>query len=256
MNPTEAELQKAYEREYFFGGEYANYFDDRPALEKNFKQRLTHLSRFLNPTSRLIEVGCSYGFFLNLAKPHVDKAIGYDITSDGIAYAKKEFGLEAYEDSFLNYTGPQADMVCMWDVIEHLPNPGEFIQKISTAIKPGGHIALTTGDIGAFIARKRGDSWRMVHPPTHLFYFDKTSMTALLARYGFKVISFRHEVVYRNMDSVLKQLTTRSREKPFVHACIKTIHAFARATGLTKWNFGLNTFDIMNVLAVKEEPTV
>lgn len=252
MNPTEAELSAAYEHDYFFGGEYANYFEDRPALELNFKRRLERLRQYFTPQTSLIEVGCSYGFFLNLAKSCVAKVVGYDITSEGIAYAKKEFGLEVYNESFLNYHGEKVDMVCLWDVVEHLPNPGAVMEKIATVVKPGGYVALTTGDIGALVAKMRGDKWRMVHPPTHLFYFDKQSMTKLLARYGFKVVEFRHQTTYRNVDSVFKQLLTRSKDKPMQLAILSFGYKVASVVGATKWNFGLNLFDIMDVVAVKE----
>lgn len=256
MDPTPEELQKAYQHDYFFGGEYANYLHDREALEMNFKNRLKDLSQYLLPSTVLIEIGCSYGFFLNLCKQKVRKCIGYDITEEGIRHAVKEFGLEAHCDNFLNYGGEMVDFVCMWDVLEHLPNPGEVVAKVASVVKKGGHFAFTTGDIGSFVGRVRGDKWRLVHPPTHLFYFDRGSITKLLEKNGFKIVSYRHTAVYRNVDSIFKQLLARENQGSLKRKILEMCHIVAQKTQLSKINVGLNLFDIMDVIAVKNDWTV
>ena len=66
----------------------------------------------------------------------------------------------------------------MWDTIEHLKRPDLFVQKAAADLRPGGLIALTTGDIGSLNARLRGARWRMIHPPTHLHYFSVSDSVA------------------------------------------------------------------------------
>lgn len=250
MNPSESQLRDVYGHDYFFGGEYMNYLQDRAALEKNFSMRMNNLRKYLNSESSLIEIGCSYGFFLNICKKFIKKCIGYDITKEGTEYASKEFGLEVYCDNFLNYQGGKVDFICLWDVVEHLSEPGKFIEKISSAVKDGGHIALSTGDIGSLLARLRGDKWRMVHPPTHLFYFDKSSISKLLKKHGFEIVEFKHSIVYRNVDSVFQQLIRWKGKKPA--AFFVLMYEVCKKLGLTKINFGINLFDIMDVVAVKK----
>jgi 2-polyprenyl-3-methyl-5-hydroxy-6-metoxy-1,4-benzoquinol methylase len=247
INPTPAELEKAYEHDYFFGGEYIDYIRDRVALEKNFQSRLEDLVRYVPASGSIIEVGCSYGFFLNLCKDKFAHCIGYDITKEGIDYATKTLGLTAYCDSFLNYNGGMVDAVCLWDVMEHLPNPGAVIAKISTVVKVGGYVSFSTGDAGSLVARLRGDKWRLVHPPTHLFYFDKKSITKLLAKNGFKIVSYTHKTVYRNVDSIFLQLMRGKPGSQF----IKVLYNIAKKVKLTNISIGLNLFDIMDVIAVK-----
>ena len=111
-------------------------------------------------------------------------------------------------------------------------------------------MALSTGDIGSLLARLRGDKWRMVHPPTHLFYFDKSSIYKLLGKHGFEVVEFKHSTVYRNVDSVFQQLINWKGKKPSVFFIL--MYRVCRKLGLTKINFGINLFDIMDVVAVKK----
>ena len=246
MDPTESELAAAYEKEYFFGGEYVDYIRDRAALEKNFSLRIQDLKKYLAKDSTIIEVGCSFGFFLNLCSKEFMKCLGYDITKEGIEYATKTLGQTAFCDSFLNYNGGTVDAVCLWDVMEHLQYPDKFIQKAAAVVRPGGVIAFSTGDIGSLVARLRGDKWRLVHPPTHLFYFDKNSATKLLEKHGFSIVSFTHKKVYRNIDSIFQQLL-RGKDSGLV----RWVYALFKKIKLTDKFIGLNLYDIMDVVAVK-----
>jgi ribosomal protein L37E len=80
--PTFQELKKLYKEEYFFGMEYSDYKADRPALEKNFRQRVKFLKQYLHPKAKVLEVGCAYGYFLNEIKDLVAWHKGYDVSQE------------------------------------------------------------------------------------------------------------------------------------------------------------------------------
>ena len=248
VNPTTPQLIKHYQKSYFFGDEYTNYTTDRLALEHNFRFRLQKLNEFVDLSkSYLIEIGCAYGFFLHLASQRVRRRLGFDLSQDGVMYARTQFGLDAINDQFTTYKGQKANVFCMWDVIEHLSDPNQYIKHIAKYAKKDSLLALTTGDIGSPLAQVQGKNWRLIHPPTHLFYFDTSSITKLLRKHGFEVISITHPKLYRNLGSVFEQvLITKStvalRDKKW-YGCIKSL--------LDKLNFGINTFDIMEVVAKK-----
>ena len=58
----------------------------------------------------------------------------------------------------------------------------QFIAKIAEVSSPDALLVLTTGDIGSRLARMRGQKWRLIHPPSHLHYFDRVTVTRLLAK--------------------------------------------------------------------------
>ena len=58
----------------------------------------------------------------------------------------------------------------------------------STCIEKGGKTYITTGDISAALPRFQKEKWRMIHPPSHLHYFSKKTLTLLLERYDLKVV--------------------------------------------------------------------
>src|SRR3954452_23537703 len=187
--PSDTDLAKLYQEDYFFGQEYFDYEADRPALEANFGRRIERLSMLFQPTSRVVEVGCAYGYFLNLIKDKVAWHQGYDVSEEGITFARETLGVNAKNADFLTDPVPSesVDTVVMWDVIEHVPRPQEFLARAAEVLKPGGSLVLTTGDISARLARLRGPKWRMIHPPTHIYYFDAKTITDMMATYGLTV---------------------------------------------------------------------
>ncbi len=188
---SDEELLKLYGEDYFHGDEYADYVSEAPELRANFRRRLETLAR-LQPESergRLYEVGAAYGFFLDEAKGAYGTVSGIDISSDAATFAREQVGVDVTAGDYLGTDlDGQVDLLCMWDTVEHLATPGDFIIKAGQDVRPGGLIALTTGDIDSLNARMRGKRWRMIHPPTHLHYFSRRTMTLLLDRAGFDVV--------------------------------------------------------------------
>jgi SAM-dependent methyltransferase len=251
--PSDKELARLYQEEYFFGKEYFDYQADRPALEHNFAKRLKTLNAYMSKTTNLVEVGCAYGFFLNLVKTRVGHHRGYDVSEDGITFARKQLGVNASTDDFVQarITPSSVDIVCMWDVIEHLPRPEEYIKKVGEVLKPGGVLALTTGDISGWVARRRGPKWRMIHPPTHLYYFAPDTLAKLLERYGLKLVRVNYPATYRNLGSVINQIKLNRRAQRKWSKPFEWLDVVAARTGLHRLNLPLNTYDIMEVVARK-----
>lgn len=252
--PSNEEIEKLYQEEYFFGMEYFDYQADRPALERNFAKRLKRLKFMVKPEFNVIELGCAYGYFLNMIKDKTRSHMGFDVSREGVEYAKRELGLKATVTDFLDYKVKPAsvDSVFMWDVAEHLTYPDEYFKKIAEVLKPGGHVALTTGNIEALVPRRRGGKWRMIHPPTHVYYFSPKTISLLMARYGLKTISVKHTSVSRNVGSVFEQLIGNRKAADKSAGLLLAGQKAAKTIGAHKLNVPLNTFDIMEVVAVKE----
>jgi 2-polyprenyl-3-methyl-5-hydroxy-6-metoxy-1,4-benzoquinol methylase len=251
--PNLSEIKCLYQKEYFFGKEYFDYRADRPALEWNFKKRIKFLKGIIGPEYNVIELGCAYGYFLNLVKNKVQSHMGFDITKDGVGYAKKQFGINATTEDFVKYpikTG-SIDSVFMWDVIEHLMSPDSYIEKIAKVLKRNGHLVLTTGDINALLPRFRKDNWRMIHPPTHIYYFSPKTIEQLLNKYGLTVERIKHVGVSRNVGSVFNQIINNRQSMNISTKFHSKALTTLKATKLDRLNIPVNTYDIMEVVARK-----
>ena len=244
---SEEQLRQLYTADYFAGNEYRDYVADRLVIEKQFRLRLAKLRQFVSHTrdKNLFEIGCAHGFFLHVASESFSTVEGIDISDDAIAYARQTLGGAVQNSEFLTHQfSVRPDVICLWDTIEHLSRPDLYLQKIADALPPGGTVALTTGDLDSWLARARGRNWRQIHPPTHLHYFSRKTLTRLLRRYGFRIRFIGAEGVYRSVDTMA-----------YIILCLKyrlpDLYSRLRKTRLLNWDLYLNLGDIIFVVAEK-----
>lgn len=188
---SEDELRTLYGADYFHGDEYADYVAEGPELRENFRRRIGTLLQHQpkEERRRLFEIGAAYGFFLDEVCSSYEHVSGVDISEAAAEYARTQLGVDVVAADYLALEFPeQVDTLCMWDTIEHLSRPRDFIEKAARDVRAGGLLALTTGDIDSFNARLRGRRWRMIHPPTHLHYFSRRTLVRLLDSAGFDVV--------------------------------------------------------------------
>ena len=244
-----SELEAIYGREYFHGSEYADYVFEGPSLSHNFRRRLRTLTRYVpeREDKTLFEIGCAYGFFLQLASHEFRRASGIDISDAAVAHAKGTLGVDAVKADFLsNGIGEGFDVYCLWDTIEHLMEPHRVIEKISRVMNAQGILTITTGDIGSLLARIRGQSWRMIHPPTHLHYFSRATLKRLLLRHGFEVVAVEYPSTTRSLRMILSGLMVLGR--PASSWTLSLYRALERLP-FVDFSIPLNTWDIMYVIA-------
>ena len=247
---TKEEAEVLYGKDYFHGQEYSDYTRDKTILQKNFSHRLKTLGRFLQGYhSSLLEIGCAYGFFLEISRGLFKKVKGIDISADAVEYASETFGVDASAGNFLEMETNSYDVCCMWDTIEHLSEPDRFIKKISSEISPGGLLAITTSDIGSLNAKLRGKNWRQIHPPTHLHYFSVKTLEKLLDRYGFKTIHISHPGNLINVETALYTMLCLKRDKEKLY---DRLIRFFRIIRIARLNIPVNFFDFMFIIAQKE----
>ena len=242
---SDAELTRLYGRDYFHGQEYFDYVAEEQSLKLNFRLRIATLQRLIHnlATSELFEIGCAYGFFLDQVRGAVRSAAGVDISAAAVAFAVAERGVDARQGDYLTMDlGRQVDIVTLWDTIEHLQRPDLFVEKIACDVRPGGHIALTTSDIGSLNARLRGRHWRMIHPPTHLHYFSVHSISRLLDKNGFDLVHVSHPGQSRTLGEMAYLVLARQMNKPALFTLFERLP-------IVRWRFTLNLFDIIFVVA-------
>lgn len=240
-------LTRKYDMEFFESGGYADYLADEIVLRKNF-QRFIACIRPFSPAGRMLEIGCAYGFFLDCAKHYWD-AEGVDISAKATAHAREKLGVRALEGDFLKLPFEEGsyDAVVLWDTIEHLRHPAEYIAKAARLLKPGGMLALTTGDVASLVAKVQGPRWRLYYPPYHLHYFSERTLARLLSRFDLKPAHFRKVGYDRSLDMILHRLLNE-RKPPL----LQSLYRAACRVGLAnRRSIYLNLYDIMLMVARK-----
>lgn len=134
---------------------------------------------FINYDESVLEVGCGQGFFLKkLQHRQNNQVVGIDLNSKGVALAK-ERGLLAYEETLEQHflrTQQQYDVVCAFQVLEHIPEVKQFLDAMLTVLKPGGKLILAVPNNDSFI--KYIDLWANL-PPHHVGLWNKKSIFSL-----------------------------------------------------------------------------
>ena len=165
------------------------------------------------------------------------------ISADAVRAATDQQRVDAREGDYLSFElGRCVDIVAIWDTVEHLRRPDLVIAKAARDLKPGGLLAITTGDIGSLVARSRGARWRMIHPPTHLHYFSVATLSRLLDRLGFDLAHVSHPGNSRKLRSVLHFLLVLKGSSPRIYRMLQWFPLFN--LGVT-----VNLFDIMYIVA-------
>lgn len=252
--PSESELRDYYDKDYYFGEEYIDYTKDRRALEINFKKRVDLILKLSRKKKlNVCEVGSAYGYFLNLIKPFSHKVRGFEMSDEGVDYSNSNFQVNTTTKDFLKTeVSKDQDVVVMWDVIEHLLEPDRYVKKAADLLNKDGLLCVTTGDISSLVAQRQGNRWRMIHPPTHLYYFTKKSLEILFEKNGLEPVYSSYPAHYRNLGSVLGMMILDAERKNRSSSVIKIVASVADRTGLANFNFGVNTRDIILIVGRKK----
>ena len=181
-----------YSLDYFEGrtdSGYAAYSETLGALERNAK-RLMDRVRAAHPASNcLLEVGSGGGQFLELAAPHFTHVYGVEICA-GICTRALPTNVTLFERRLETINPAElavpANVIVLWDVIEHFPDPRAVMELLGRLAAPGCLIFLTTGNVASPIAHMLGKHWRLITPLEHYSFFAPATMRRLLATAGFR----------------------------------------------------------------------
>lgn len=133
----------------------------------------------------LLEIGCGPGQFLDAARDTGMRVEGIDRAPT--AEAPRRRGHLVHDLWFDDFGPPvpRFDAIAMWEVIEHVPDPGALLQRARAWLRPGGFLALSTPSSSGLPARALGPRFPMVSPPDHLALFSRRGLQSLLGAAGF-----------------------------------------------------------------------
>jgi SAM-dependent methyltransferase len=173
---------------------YADYSSEATLYLKTFQKRMALVSRWLPPAARILDVGCAAGYFLRIAQQAGHDVHGVELSAAIAVEAVQVLGADRVHVGTLaeamaarNYAPQSFDLVTLWDVIEHLPEPQQVLRQIRTLIKPGGKLLLETQNVSSRWARLLGRRWHHYKHDEHLYHFDPATMRRLLDDCGFRI---------------------------------------------------------------------
>jgi SAM-dependent methyltransferase len=206
--PSKSELSACYDQN-FFDEAYGTLMQDpgRQRTEyKKFNYRWDEIEKKTKGAGKVLDIGCSFGFFLDAARRRGWECHGLEIAECAASYARSRFGLPVVNVPLeeADFAPESFDVVTLWNVIEHLPDPAAVVRDIYKILKPGGVVVLTTGDVESPLARLQGAKWRMLMPPIHLSHFSPSTIKYLMESCKLTVIEQTWALPFESLLSKLK----------------------------------------------------
>jgi len=197
--PTDEGLARLYS---FEGGYHVQLQEDAWTVahhQREARRNLATLQRYRR-SGRLLDIGCSTGLFLRLAVEAGWEAQGIEYSADSAEIARSTSSAHVVTGTLRPGTFHPGtfDVVTMWDVIEHLPDPRESLRIAVELLAPGGMIVLKTPNCDGLypqVSLKFKSTlhfWGHPDPPGHLFQFSVRTLTELLRRFDLQVTAVKH----------------------------------------------------------------
>lgn len=186
ISPIPQNLGDYYPQEYYFIPETVDFLEANTANEK---YKIEIIQRYVKH-GRLLEIGPSLGCFTYLAKQSGFDAEAIEMDAKCSAFLNNVVGIPTVNSSdtcgALKTLKP-FDVIAMWHVIEHLPNPWVTLEAVSERINTGGVLVLAAPNPDAVQFHILGRYWPHVDAPRHLMLIPKQLLINKMATMGMTI---------------------------------------------------------------------
>ncbi|MDD5108743.1 MAG: class I SAM-dependent methyltransferase [Candidatus Omnitrophica bacterium] len=206
-------------------------------VAKKTSFQLAMIKRFVKD-GRLLEVGPGYGVFALQAKKggfEVDvieregKCCDFLAKIIGVKVIKSDKPHEVIESA------KEYDVIALWQVIEHLTDPWEFLKKAAKNLKPNGVILIAAPNPAAFQFKLQGAQWPHVDAPRHLWLIPVELLINYVEPFGLEpvMVTFNDKGARAwNRFGWQRYLMNKSSNKLFQTAAFIMGHFISLAVGV------------------------
>lgn len=195
-------------------------------------ERVKLLEKFCGnlTNKKILDVGCGDGYFLAAAKEKCKNCIGSEFSKKLKEAAKKNTGLMIYGESLEEFPERNFDIITIFDVIEHIKEPAEFLKSVKNLLKPGGYILIYTPNFDSFSIKVMKEYSSIIDPTEHVVLFNNNSSKKLAAILGLKVLYVETQGL--DINSIIAYQSYK-KEKPskFLLEWLNELQAMINASG-------------------------
>ncbi|MCO5724208.1 class I SAM-dependent methyltransferase [Robiginitalea marina] len=151
------------------------------------KRRL--IESFAGPKGALLDIGAGTGDFVRYMGGRGWQTFGIE-PSPAARGRAAEKGVGLYT-GLQEVNGSLFDVITLWHVLEHLPDPEGSLRDISGLLKPGGWLVLALPNFRSLDARHYKSYWAAYDVPRHLWHFSREAIPPLVEPFGYRLVSVR-----------------------------------------------------------------
>ena len=176
--PNELDLFEFYKSKYRV--EYRK--QDRPSPKHVYRagaqaiSRLKKIRPFIRENTKLLDIGSGGGEFTYLASRMGADASGIDPSSGYLEFGKIHYSIDVEQKQISQLEDTQSyQIVTMFHVLEHLPNPLKVIRKVHQILKVGGLFVIEVPNLESKATSPFNHFFK-----AHICYFTSLSLIGLL----------------------------------------------------------------------------
>ncbi|GAB4250768.1 MAG: hypothetical protein Kow00109_26630 [Acidobacteriota bacterium] len=221
--PSPRQLSRLY-GEAYYRGDFGSYGPGGYAADHPNWADWLDLIQYFQPRGTFLDLGCAYGYLVAAARERGYEAYGLDVSDYALrqAPAGRRWCVQG-DLTGLPWPPESADVVCLFDVLEHLPDPVAALRECRRVLKPDGLMVLTTPDPLHF---DRDDPTHLAERPPS-FWLARLEELGLATAFRFSVVPYNFQVLAAPCDGPLAP-----RLRHFGHDFIGPYPDFAAADGL------------------------
>jgi len=187
--PSPEQLREIYGSDYYLSLGISGQDDEavRGMKKETFRRQFEAIAAGAKP-GRVLDVGCASGFFMEAATEAGWEAYGVELSGFAAELARSRFGDRVRHGTLEEAGYPDAffDVVTLFDLLEHVPDPRSFLAEVRRVLRPGGRLLLVLPNAASLSARLMGRHWSHYNAE-HLHYFTPETVAVLLCACGFEV---------------------------------------------------------------------
>ena len=165
-------------------------FDSALPLQRYWqRQRYRHVTQFLDPHRRTLDVGCGASRILGALPPG---SVGVDILFPKLRYARR-FGRELVQASAISLPFGDGAFGCVLSsqMLEHLPREVPVLVELSRVLAPGGRLILGSPDYGRWRWNLAGSLYSRLVPGAgenrHVAHYNRRELVDKCTAQGYEL---------------------------------------------------------------------
>lgn len=167
---------------------------------KRYETTLKQLESLLGRKGKILDIGCETGLFLIAAKQRGWEGVGLDVSKGMTEHIQSTYGIRTYCGQYHAQdfgTEGKFDVIYASHVLEHIPNPNEWLRKFRMDLRDDGLVCLNIPNQYSWDRvfkrtlkklRLKKDRWTLWRTPDHLYEPHLKPMQILLNKHGYKIL--------------------------------------------------------------------
>ena len=165
------------------------YWNEIADLKQTYGRYLARLEEFGAAKDALLEIGCGNGFFLEQAREQGYRSVrGVEPSQEAVASAgdlvREQIVCDVMRPGL--FEPDQFDVVCLFQVFDHIAEPGVLLDECLRVLKPGGFVLAINHNVEAISAKLLGERSPIIDIE-HTFLYSPATMSQIFREHGFEV---------------------------------------------------------------------